>query len=205
MNRFIAVCAMGSMICLGNACSTKESRVAALVTEECVAAPRVAPALDARTAGALITLRGAEEFQRAYVGDSGEISRYVVAFRILLAHERAAALFREVMATGTPAGELYALCGLYLTDPEAFGREATRLGNDDTEVETMNGCMKNTERVRDVVRSPYGKRVVMRAGDSLDSSAPDRLGKSISPEISGGYIPLDLINRQRRALRDGLP
>jgi hypothetical protein len=151
---------------------------------------------------AIEKLRTAESFESAHIGYAGVVSDYVRAFRTVLAQPRAAELFRELFATSTMAGRLYALCGLYFVDPSAFAAGTADLAANHGAVATMNGCIRGDETVADVVRSSREDRMRIAKGQTLDDwFASHRPGAG---DIAGGYTPLSFLETPRPAPRDPL-
>lgn len=62
-------------------------------------------------------------------------------FRAILKSPRSIMLFQQLLQEGNPEGQLYALYGLYLEEPDAFAREAERLKNDDGPPARSEGMM----------------------------------------------------------------
>ena len=60
--------------------------------------------------------------------------------------------FHEILADGTPAGKLYALCGIRLLAQKDFAAAAEPLLKSNETVTTVHGCMLAKEPVASVVR-----------------------------------------------------
>jgi hypothetical protein len=101
---------------------------------------------------AMKILRGATTIESAAVSDGGEPSCYVMAYRRMLQSPRADKQFKRLFATAeTPAGRLYALAGLYWTDPEEFEGLLPRfLADEQTRVPQLFTCLGSEETVADV-------------------------------------------------------
>lgn len=73
---------------------------------------------------------------------SGVPSDTVAALRQLAIDPASDSAFKEILDTGSPAAQLYALCGVYFTDPEAFAAHVRRLSeSSQPEVVAMFGCV----------------------------------------------------------------
>lgn len=96
---------------------------------------------------ALEMLREASGLAGASVGIDGTTSRQVRAFRVVLREAYADQAFKQLLNEATKSGQLYALAGLYFTDP-AYMNEAARVFlNDHSEVETYFGCIVDEQPV----------------------------------------------------------
>jgi hypothetical protein len=94
----------------------------------------------------------ADRFEGIAVGAGGEVPFVVFALQTILASAEADAAFKELLEGATVPGKLYALCGLYFTDRDAFRAGAEALEDDPTEIDAaLYGCTAETVRVRDVV------------------------------------------------------
>jgi hypothetical protein len=69
---------------------------------------------------AMDVLRGAPTFASASVGYEGTVPPTVVAWLTILSEPTARNLFQDVLRTGTPAGQMYALAGLRAIDVPLF-------------------------------------------------------------------------------------
>jgi hypothetical protein len=83
-------------------------------------------------------------------GFGNEITQPTRAFAVLLAEPDAAAAFQELLKRGRVAGQLYALCGLYLTNRPLFNRYMPRFLNRNEEVEQLLGCLLMLRPLREV-------------------------------------------------------
>jgi hypothetical protein len=102
------------------------------------------------------------EFCSTKVGFAGQTPQVVVAFRILLKSPDAAAAFKGLLADGTTAGKLYALCGLYYADPDYFDRAVAPFRGSRREVATLMGCIMSRAKVGSIVESPSPKAVRLK-------------------------------------------
>ena len=83
-------------------------------------------------------------------GFANEVTPPTRAFAVLLAQPDAAAALGELLKRGRVAGQLYALCGLYLTDRALFDRKMPRFLNRNEEVWRTYGCTVLSRPVREV-------------------------------------------------------
>jgi hypothetical protein len=60
-------------------------------------------------------------------------------------------LLRNLLQTGTPAGQLYALAGLRVTNPQLFSETARDFRTFPPTVPTLDGCIVGSALVRGVV------------------------------------------------------
>lgn len=80
------------------------------------------------------------------------------AIRVLAKSRQADEVFKELVATATPAGQLYGLIGLYYTDRGAFTREAERLrGVTDVSVDSLSGDLGDRRTVAEYIDLGPGK------------------------------------------------
>jgi hypothetical protein len=116
-----------------------------------VVAPAVSPA-SSPVLVAFEALRSESVFVGPRVGIAGERSRQSRYFRVLLADRLAPELFVDLWnEASTPAGQLYALAGLYLTNRTAFRRLSPILARAHTTVSSFIGCIVSNAPVADVV------------------------------------------------------
>ncbi len=101
---------------------------------------------------AFAILQAAPTFSSAAVGEAGITPSEVLAWRTLLWSADAGTRFKDLLATGSPAGQLYALTGLRVIDPAFYRQAVTRVGRLGGTVQTVRGCIVMNERVADLVR-----------------------------------------------------
>src|SRR5688572_24080014 len=94
---------------------------AAATSSGCASAPS-APRSSAAREEAIRVLETAETFAGPSVGIAGRTSDQACAFAVLVDEPDAADIFRGLLTRARVAGQLYALCGLYLTDASGFAR-----------------------------------------------------------------------------------
>jgi hypothetical protein len=149
-------------------------------------------------AEAVALLRTADTFDDAHVGIDGALSKFVVAFRTVLADPGAADAFRELLQHATPAGRLYGAAGLFFADPPAFDAALARLGADGGVIRRRQGCFTMQYPVATVVSSP--KRVDVKLGETFQSAVA-RSPRGAACELSGGCIPMSFVEASRTAPR----
>ena len=65
-------------------------------------------------------LRDATQFESAYIGAVGAPSCNAIAFQVILEADTSDLVFKALLQEATLVGKLYALCGVYFTDPDFF-------------------------------------------------------------------------------------
>lgn len=123
------------------------------------------PELSVKGRQALARLRHATMFEDSAVGFGGETPRVVYAYWDLLEEPNADAAFKQLLRTGTPSGQLYALCGIYHTDREHLAAAAKPFLNSDDSVFTFSGCLQSASSIPKMTR------------DILSGSWPRSLGR----------------------------
>jgi len=100
----------------------------------------------------------AKIFQDSHVGPAARIPETVRALLSLLSTPHASEAFNRLLAEATLAGQLYALCGLYYADHEAFKEAVKRYRYWDDLIMTQHGCLVEEERVSDLIEYIIGGR-----------------------------------------------
>lgn len=130
-----------------------------------------------------------QTYSDAAVGIAGVTPESVQAFRRLVKRDNAGVLFRRLIKEARPAGQLYALCGLYFTDKPAFEASLPQFRNSGITVTTQYGCMIGQETVANLV-SKSGSRVMdLKPGQSPMewlSSHPEAEKEGFEIDIAGG-------------------
>jgi hypothetical protein len=116
--------------------------------------------------GMLLT---ASMFKGAHVGYGGFTPPEVIAFRGLLESPDADGLFKRLLEDATTPGALYALCGIYFTDPGALPDLTEPYLESSGRVMTFFGCIQDMQAVSAV--------------------AEDILAGSIPLELKGSETP----------------
>lgn len=84
------------------------------------------------------------------IGIAGIVSPGEVAFRNVLDSGSAVADFREILKTGSPQGQCYALVGLRIKDRPAFDEEVKRFLSSKQQVQTGAGCILSAQPMSSV-------------------------------------------------------
>jgi hypothetical protein len=96
-------------------------------------------------------LISATSFDDIAVGYAGATPATVHAYRSLLGAADGAERFRTVLKRAAPAGQLYALCGLFFLDPASFDEGLARLRTSGAPLEHMIGCTQSRTTLRDLL------------------------------------------------------
>lgn len=172
----VAWVATAAAVCAGCAGTEKKDGDEAQATPwyETVTAGSAQPSSTAAKAmdrtAALSELLGTETFADEFVGYEQVTSRQVEAFRVLLDQPDAAEVFTELLERGSTAGQLYALCGLYLTDREQFEAALPSYLESEQSVRRAAGGLVWTSPVAEVV----GRSRLDQAGRDIVSGAYPR-------------------------------
>src|SRR4051812_49734436 len=81
------------------------------------------PVLEGALRDAYVTIEDETTFCSTMVGAGGAVPKVVSAFRTLVWDPAGDTAFKSLLKEAKPAGQLYALCGLWFTDPVAFKTE----------------------------------------------------------------------------------
>lgn len=99
------------------------------------------------------TLLEAERFEDKFIGEAAEPSKLVEAYCTLLREPAADAAFKNLLENATLAGQLYALCGLYFTDPIFLRSVVEKYRHSEEKVDTLSGCISGLRPVSMLVES----------------------------------------------------
>jgi hypothetical protein len=156
-------------------------------------------------------LRVVTMFLGIAVGEGDELPKVIDAFHMILDHPRAAEAFKDLLGEARLGGQLYALCGLYLTDPATFRTAVEPYRRLRTKIDACRfGCdVEHLEVATLVDLGPERRDRKSRAGDAEkkdrdgrgvpgEGAASDEEGDSIEGlDIVGGGWP-ELFARSRR-------
>lgn len=161
-----------------------------LLASSCLAA---LPDLSSQGIKAYQQVKKAEMFEDAHVGFSGKTPEVVWAFRDLLAEKNADAAFKALLQEATLPGQLYALCGLWFTDPAEFKRQVAHYRAMPGNVKTMSGCDISEDSIAKFVESQHPKAIRLRGPQDTMKAwwARNRNAEGRS-DIAGGYWPSEL-------------
>jgi hypothetical protein len=112
-----------------------------------------------------VVLYEASAFRDAAVGYAGTTPPEVRAFRRVFASPDGVRRFRRLVASASPAGQLYALCGLFFLDPPSFDAELRRLKRRDAKVTQQQGCIVFESSLSSVLASAPGAPQMSHSGD----------------------------------------
>jgi len=113
-------------------------------------------------------LVSATSFDDVAVGYEGTTPAVVHAFRALLKAPDGATRFGTVLERAGPAGQLYALCGLFFLDPAAFDERIARLRGRRAPLERMDGCIKTRTTLREMLAREKRAPLMSHAGTAED-------------------------------------
>lgn len=86
------------------------------------------------------------------IGDSGATSQGEKALRVLLKQKGSSTIFRRLLKSAKPSGQLYALLGLRQSDRDTYTKEAPSYTNRTEKVKVMEGCELFESPVSDIAR-----------------------------------------------------
>jgi hypothetical protein len=130
-------------------------------------------------------------FYDSAVGYGGDTPEVVHAFQELLNEKRADAAFKALLEKATLPGQLYALCGLWFTDPEEFKRQVPHYSSLKSKVPVMMGCVVAEDSVSELVKCNRPETVRLRGPHDSLKGWWKRNGndKSARYDIAGGAWP----------------
>jgi hypothetical protein len=109
-------------------------------------------------------------FEDKTIGFGGSSSKLVEAYCIILQEDTADTLFKNLLEHAALPGQLYALCGLYFTDPSFFRLVVQEYRHDTRHVEVQFGCIITTMPVSSLIEA--ANPIVVDAADR-DKSLSD--------------------------------
>ncbi|HUN80985.1 MAG TPA: hypothetical protein VMV81_05680 [Phycisphaerae bacterium] len=119
-------------------------------------------------------LLNTDVFAASKVGFGMETPEQVVAFRKLLAEPDAAEVFNDLVYRARLAGQMYALCGLRITDRPTFDRLVERYRSSDEMVRSIEGCIGGGHVIRYLIESPQHRdRDIQGGGWSTELAGRD--------------------------------
>jgi hypothetical protein len=120
-----------------------------LVLNQPASAAATLPTSQTEVSQACQELITARIFAFGGVGFAGTISQGEKAFRVVFSSTNALELFEGILANGTPAGRLYALCGIRRLAPSRFTALSENVPQG--KVLRMSGCLATEEDVSAVI------------------------------------------------------
>jgi hypothetical protein len=146
------------------------------------------PTIAADRVAAFAFLLSTGEFACPHVGEANpEVSTQVLAFQTILRQPDAAQAFAALLRRASLPGQLYALCGLYLTDRDTLDRVAPAYFDDQRVVGVAQDCMTYSTPTRLVVRNPAPVTVLLATGQSLEDWQDKHPGGFQFDIVGGGY------------------
>jgi hypothetical protein len=94
-----------------------------------------------RVRAAYRSVKNAQEFSTLFVGQPPTVSAEALEFNVVAHLPWSAGLFRRLVLDGSPAGQLYGLCGLSLSDKHDFGVVKQRYADRREVVHQTVGCI----------------------------------------------------------------
>ena len=150
------------------------------------------PELSPRGEAAYAVLLETQRFTDGAIYAGGDTPVEVVALRHLWDEPRAAQAFAALLEEAHLGGQLFALCGLYYSDPSAFERSLGEYAESDRTVTFQSGCSGIEDMpVRELVASPRPNVVRLEdRGQSVRTwVAGQAEGQSFWYDIRGGAYP----------------
>lgn len=100
---------------------------------------------------AIALLNCTEFFTASYVGINAVVPGQVRALNVIMQQSDAKDLLLRLQHEASPEGQLFALCGLYLTDRVTFDQLADEYRQRHGTVQTIAGCIVTEERIPKVL------------------------------------------------------
>lgn len=143
-------------------------------------------------------VKKADKFYDSRVGYGGDTPEVVHAFQDLLNEKRADVAFKALLEKATLPGQLYALCGLWFTDPEEFKRKLPHYSRLKGEVPTMMGCIVDEDPISELVKSNHPGVVRLKGpNDSLKDWWKRNPNANTRYDIAGGAWPSNFKEARR--------
>jgi hypothetical protein len=131
-----------------------------------------------------------EKFCDTAVGYAGTMPEVVHAFRVVLGEAGADKAFKKLLSDATISGKLYALCGLYYTDPDYFQKAVEPFRHSDAKVKTFMGCIVSQWRVSEIVEQSLPNVVRLKnRKQTIKEWAEETKPESMIFDIVGGGWP----------------
>jgi hypothetical protein len=96
-------------------------------------------------------LMSAKRFEDTHVGYGGELSELVVAYRQIMKEPKRVSVLKFLLENASKPGQLYALAGLFDADHDYFRSAVTAFKDDESEVNTLSGCVGGLRKVSEIV------------------------------------------------------
>lgn len=115
---------------------------------------------------AIVLIREMSVISGAGTGSPGPILDSIHAFRRLVKTKDAGEIFSNLLKEATPEGQLYALCGLFFTDKDAFKSALATYENSEQKLSRHEGCITFTETVGELTHRQGGVVMQLNPGES---------------------------------------
>jgi hypothetical protein len=139
---------------------------------------------------AFAILLNSNEFAEECVGYAGSRSLQVEAWQVLLHQPDAAAVFDDLTRRGTPAGQLYGLCGLWLADRSRYAESEKPVLASTASVYVHWGCTGAKRSLKDLVRSSSPNVIEPKPGETRVQLFQRMIDTKADRDISRGGIPV---------------
>jgi hypothetical protein len=149
---------------------------------------------------AIQVLETTDTFAGVSIGFGGERSKESCAFAVVSRERDAAEIFRSLLGKASLAGQLYALCGLYSTDPDGFKEAVEPYRRSTDEVKTMFGCIGGRQKVSALVENTSPRTIRLNSPkETLDAwvKRDPNHGQSFFMDIYGGGYPAEFRAQDR--------
>ncbi len=146
-------------------------------------------------------LRKAAQFEDTHIGIAGSISEHIKEFGIILKEKNADEAFKSILKSGTKAGQLYGLSGIYFTDYKFFKTAVDKYKNNDSIVMTISGCLVADEKISDVVESNAKNVAIIEPTESIEDFWNSNKG-SYQLDISNGGYPATFKHFAEKNIRE---
>lgn len=140
-------------------------------------------------------LLGTNRFAGSAIGDGGDLSRQVAAYRVILRQPDAGHALKHLLICGKSAGQLYALCGLYSVDQLAFLQAIRDFRDMPGNVRTQFGCIGLYEPIAPLVESHDPCVVRLKPGQSPRAWLAESGCKDYVMDIVGGGFSWEFSER----------
>ena len=119
----------------------------------------------------------------------------IYAFRALLQSAHADATFKELLLEATQPGKIYALCGLYHTDPLHFEKVVELYRHSDEPVNVLFGCSLYTMTMGEIVEKKEGPAAVWRRDRKRSYAAwrKEAQARNLGLDVLNGGWPAVLV------------
>ena len=146
------------------------------------------PETDMTLAEATELLRGTGQFADTAIGVAGITPDQLHAWHTIMDSPDADSVLKGLLEEASVAGQLYALCGLYFTDPPYFVERIEPYRTMDVSINVAFGCMLDEMPVKDIVEQRDGCRLT-GPDQSLTDWSLANPGVTMILDIFGGGYP----------------